>query len=205
MRFYARIFGDKGTTSTKTSSPLTGDPAKPCDSLPRQSQQCPCWIPGAKTPWNKLGKNLVKLPAGMCGHLLFPCCSHTDLVQHRQNTRCGIHKDSVSWMPCSADTLMPWKAGAADSIVGGLWSRDSLLRRRAHRGSLLQTGTPNTPSFQVKYNHNTHLHYISEKCLAYSWLFEELISIYIYGYHPVQSWVHTVQQRTEKRGRARYV
>ena len=104
MRFYARIFGDKGTTSTKTSSPLTGDPAKPCDSLPRQSQQCPCWIPGAKTPWNKLGKNLVNLPAGMCGHLLFPCCSHTDLVQHRQNTRCGIHKDSVSWMPCSADT-----------------------------------------------------------------------------------------------------
>jgi len=49
----------------------------------------------------------------------------------------------------SLKKVMPWKAGAEDSIVRGLLSRYSLLRRRAHGGSLLQTCVPNTLSFQV--------------------------------------------------------
>ena len=56
-----------------------------------------------------------------------------------------------------ASALMPWKAGDEDSIVRRLWSRCSLLRCWAHRGSLLQMCVPNTLSFQVKYNHNIHL------------------------------------------------
>ena len=36
-------------------------------------------------------------------------------------------------------TMMPWKAGIEDSIVGRLLSRYSSLRCRAHGGSLLQT------------------------------------------------------------------
>jgi len=61
---------------------------------------------------------------------------------------------------------MPWKARIKDSIFGRLLSRDSLLRRRAHGGSLLQTCAPNTLSFQVKYSHNIHIHHISKKCLT---------------------------------------
>ena len=73
--------------------------------------------------------------------------------------------------------LMLWKDGGEDSVIGRLLSKCYLLWRRANGGSLLQTCTPNTVSFQVKYNQNIHIHYISEKCLAYSWLFQELISI----------------------------
>jgi len=42
---------------------------------------------------------------------------------------------------------MPWKAGIEDSIVGRLLSRYTLLRQRAHGGSLLQTCVPKRHSY----------------------------------------------------------
>ena len=53
-----------------------------------------------------------------------------------------------------------------------LLRRYPLLQRQACGGSLLQTCTPNTLSFQIKYYHNIYIHYISKKCLAHSWLFQ---------------------------------
>ena len=73
--------------------------------------------------------------------------------------------------------VIPWKAGVEDLIVGRLLSRYSLLRHRAPGRSLLQMCVPNTLSFQVKCNHNIHINYISDKCLTYSWCFQELFSI----------------------------
>ena len=83
----------------------------------------------------------------------------------------------VEWVPPGLPEVMLWTAGTEDSIVGRLLSRYSLLLRRAHGGYLLQTCVPNMLSFKVKYNYNVHINYISEKCLAYSWLFQDLISI----------------------------
>jgi len=42
---------------------------------------------------------------------------------------------------------MPGKARIEDSIIGRLLSRYSLLRRRAHGGSLLQTCAPKRHSY----------------------------------------------------------
>jgi len=114
---------------------------------------CSCGYPDKAR--NPFGKKLPRAPKGL-------------LFSPRPAAR-----QSLSHLGCQ----LIRRSGNNLTVQCILLSRYPLLQCPAHGGSLLQTCVPNTLPCQVKYSHDIRIHYISEKCLAYSCIFRGLISI----------------------------